>query len=212
MTARFSAWIFSPQFDEERRAHLESVVSLEFVLDQVVEEIKNIRVNICQGKDPGLTDSRRPVFSFEVGQDTFDAFFNSPVGYRAQYLSDPETGQAMNGQLIRRLAGKLAAVAPSANADPELLQGEVELSLLAASAKVWVHEDYFPFQSLTADLAVLSWLAEAKAGNQKAKWGLCAPRCSMLQIKGAFIDHWGNEIVPKKKIGRRFEIQKYGFS
>ncbi len=118
----------------------------------------------------------------------------------------------MNGQLIRRLAGKLAAVAPSANADPELLQGEVELSLLAASAKVWVHEDYFPFQSLTADLAVLSWLAEAKAGNQKAKWGLCAPRCSMLQIKGAFIDHWGNEIVPKKKIGRRFEIQKYGFS
>jgi len=206
------AWKFSPQLDEERRARLESVVSFESILDRIAEEIRDIRLNVCHGKDPGLTDSRRPVFSFEVNQDTFDAFFNIPVGYRAQYLLDPEAGQAANGHLVRRLAGKLIAVVPNANADPELLQSEVEMSLLAASAKVWVHEDYFPFQSLTVDLAVATWLAEAKAGIQKAKWGLCAPRCSMLQIKGAFIDHWGNEVVPNNKIGRRLEIQKYGFS
>lgn len=212
MTTRLSAWQFSSQFDTERRTRLESVVSFESVVDRIVAEAKNIRVNLCQGKDPGLTEARRPIFSFEVSQDTFDAFFNSPVGYRAQYLSDPEAGQAANGHFVERLAGQLAAVASSADADPELLQSEVELSLLAASAKVWVHEDYFPFQSLTADLAVSSWLTQAKAGIKKAEWGLCAPRCSMLQIKGAFIDHWGNEIVPKNKIGRRFEIQKYGFS
>lgn len=212
MATRLSAWQFSPQFDAERRARLESIVSFESVLHRIVTEAKNIRVNVCHGKDSGLTEARRPTFSFEVSQDTFDAFFNSPVGYRAQYLSNPEDGQALNGHLIKNLVGRLAAVVPSANADPELLQSEVELSLLAASAKVWVHEDYFPFQSLTVDLAVSSWLTQAKAGIQKAKWGLCAPRCSMLQIKGAFIDHWGNEIVPKNKVGRRFEIQNYGFS
>lgn len=207
-----NAWMFAHNFDSERRSRLESAASFEYVLDRIVEEIKNIRVSVCQGKEPGLTESRRPVFSFEVSQDTFDAFFNSPVGYRAQYLADPEAGQTANGHLIKRLAPKLAEVAPSAFADPELLQSEVEFSLSAASSKVWVHEDNFPFQSLTVDLAVSNWLAEANTGIQKAKWGLCAPRGSMLQIKGAFIDHWGNEIVPKKKVGRRFEIQKYGFS
>lgn len=207
-----NAWIFVQNFDPERRARLESVASFEHVLDRIAEEIKNIRVSVCQGKEPGLTESRRPVFSFEVSQNTFDAFFNSPVGYRAQYLADPEAGQAANGRLIKRLLPKLVVVAPSAFADPELLESEVEFSLSGASSKVWVHEDYFPFQSLTVDLAVSSWLAEANAGVKKAKWGLCAPRGSMLQIKGAFIDHWGNEIVPKKKVGRRFEIQKYGFS
>ena len=187
-------------------------MSFESVLDRIVEEIKSIHVRVCHGKEPGLTESRRPVFSFEVSQNTFDAFFNSPVGYRAQYLADPETGQAANGRLMKRLLPKVIAVAPSAFADPALHESEIALSLIAASSKVWVHEDYFPFQSLTVDLAISNWLAEANVGTQKAKWGLCAPQGSMLQIKGAFIDHFGNEIVHTKKVGRRFEIHKYGFS
>lgn len=146
--------MFAQSFDSERRTCLESVVSFESVLDRIVEEIKSIHVRVCHGKEPGLTESRRPVFSFEVSQNTFDAFFNSPVGYRAQYLADPETGQAANGRLMKRLFPKLIAVAPSVFADPALLESEIALSLRAASSKVWVHEDYFPFQSLTVDLAI----------------------------------------------------------
>ena len=75
-----------------------------------------------------------------------------------------------------------------------------------------MHEDDFPFQALTADLAVESWVSAAAAGERKARWGLCAPARGRLQIKGALIDPEGNEVVPRTKILRRYEIQRYGFT
>jgi hypothetical protein len=89
---------------------------------------------------------------------------------------------------------------------------QLESSLIAVSAKIWVDEDDFPFLHLTEDLAVTTWVAAAKAGHEKAGWGLCAPEGSTLEVKGAFLDPTGNEVVPRGKIDRRFEIAKYGFS
>ncbi len=56
-----------------------------------------------------------------------------------------------------------------------------------------------------------TWVA-AKDGLKKARWGFRAPKGSNLEVKGAFIDVAGKEVVPSDKIGRRFEIARYGFS
>lgn len=207
--SRAHGWKFAEHFPDERRARLESIRSFDEVVVFVARDMRSVVVSSCRGRDPGLTECVRPVFTVEV-PNSFDAFFNSPAGYRAQFLADADLGQAANSRLIHELLGELMNSIAGTAAE-ELSGIDIKSSLLAASAKVWVHEDDFPFQRLTCDLAVEPWL---KASSQylKAKWGLCAPQHAKMQIKGAFIDPWGNEVVPKGKIKRRFEIHDYGFS
>lgn len=202
-------WIFAPRFDRARREQLESISSFEDITETIYRQIYNILVKVDPGRDPGLVHCLRPIIVFDVEPDTFDAFFNSPVGYRAQFLADPCMGQAANCRLIHRLLPKFVNALTKASG---LSKHQFELSLIALSSKIWVYEDEFPFSNVTEDLAVDVWVAEAKAGHQKAKWGLCAPTGSKLEVKGAFLDPAENEVVQNRKIGRRFEIAKYGFS
>lgn len=141
----------------------------------------NVSVQICDGYNSGLVNYRRPVLAFEIASDTFDAFFNSPVGYRAQFLKEPNIGQAANGWLLGRFIGKLIQ---SASGRAEPCTRQIEISLIGASTKIWVHEDDFPFSDLTEDLAVTAWVAAAK-GRLEKRGGVCVrPKDLRLRLKG----------------------------
>jgi hypothetical protein len=47
---------------------------------------------------------RRAFFKFDVQGQTYDAFFNSPVGLRAQYARGVETGEKANRLLLDALS------------------------------------------------------------------------------------------------------------
>ena len=204
-------WCFSDSFNETRRAKLSSVPSFSEVIRLIADSIDSVQVEACPGRSEGLEAYVQPVFTVSVSAEAFDSFFNGPAGYRACYLHDPHLGLAANLALTEALSERLHIAAIQAHI-PELAAIDVKASILAASCKVWVHEEDFPFQSLTADLAVERWVAAAAAGELKAKWGLCAPAGTRIQIKGALLSPWGNEAVPAKKVLRRFEIHQYGFS
>ena len=194
-----------------RKVRLASIKRFAEIVELISESVEFIQVESCRGRDDALMTCIQPVFSLSISREAFDAFYNSPAGYRAQYLLSPNAGLVANLELVNRLEERLLKAAAQA-CIPELQAINLRRSLSATSCKVWVHEDDFPFQSLTTDLAVATWTAAAAAGEEKAKWALCAPLGSRIQVKGALLDPTGNEVVPWKKILRRCEIHHFGFS
>ena len=198
-------------FAPERHARLMSVRRFSEVVSLIKSSITGIQVESCYGCDKELKECIQPIFSISISGEAFDAFHNSPAGYRGQYLRSPNLGLTANLELIAELENELVNAAVHA-CIPELQTISIRKSISASSCKVWVHESDFPFQCLTIDLAVATWAAAAAAGQEKAKWALCAPTGSRIQVKGALLDPTGNEVVPWKKILRRFEIHHLGFS
>ncbi len=205
------AWKFADTFSPASRSGLRSVSEYREVIDLVRYSATEIRVHACHGRDASLKHCVQPVFDIAVSDVAFDAFFNSSAGYRAQFLIDPIAGLFANFALIEALREQLIAQSNMARVQ-ELEAISVPTSLKAASAKVWIHEDDFPFQKPTCDLAVEPWATCASGGELKAQWGLCAPAGTRLQVKGALLDPAGNEVVPRKKILRHHEIHQFGFS
>src|SRR5204863_8545493 len=97
-----------------------------------------------------------------------------------------------NLQLLESLLERLLDLAQH-ECISELAAIDLRKSLLAASSKVWIYEEDFPFQSPTRDLAVQAWIDAAAKGEKKANWGLCAPLGERIEVKGALLDPSGNE-------------------
>lgn len=208
MSDAFEPW-FASAFDKARRTRLESFGSFADVIAKVVLAIRRVEARHKPGTDLGLTECWRPEFVLFVDENSFDGFFNSQCGYRAQYARDADLGLAANGRIIRELAGILLGAAAL---DAELSQLPVELSLEAASAKIWPQEDDLAFTHFTRDLAVPRWVRAADGGSEKARMGLVAPQASTLEVKGAFLDKFPNEVVQTSKIRRRQQLHELGFS
>ncbi len=205
-----NAWVFCPGFPDSRRHELEAVTSFDEIIELMVRRIRDVEVTADPGRDLGLEGCLRPVLTF-AAPGTFDAFFNSAAGYRGQFWQDPDQGQAANGRLIRSLMEALLAAIAAADL-PRLRSINLEASLRAASAKIWVNEEDFPLESPTRDLAVEPWASAAKRGVKDAKHGICAPANARISVFGAFLDSHGHERVHRDKIRRRFHIHEYGFS
>jgi hypothetical protein len=204
------SWIFEASFPDARRQRLEAVSDFDEVIELLATSIQSISVKHDPGRDPGMEDCKRPVLTL-IAPGAFDAFFNAAAGYRGQFWQDPDLGQAANGRIIRRLTPSLLGAIEAANL-PELRAINPKTSLRAVSAKIWVHEDDFPLDSPTRDLAVEPWATRAKQGIGLAQRGICAPAEARLQILGAFLDTDGHERVHRDKIPRRFDLHEYGFS
>jgi hypothetical protein len=204
-------WTFAPHFDHRRRERLVALLNFEAVAAMIEQSVQDLTLEPCWGRHTELRACVQPVFTLSISCDAFDGFFNSPVGYRAGYLESPDLGLLNNLRLVQRLIDRLLAKA-AYECIADLAHINVRASLLATSCKAWLHEDDFDFGSPTEDLAIASWVAAARRGEKKAVWGLCAPKASRMQIKGALIDRAGNELVPRKKVLRRYELQSFGFS
>jgi hypothetical protein len=149
------------------------------------------------------------VFTLCIDGESFDAFFNAQCGYRAQYARDPDLGLAANGRLIRAI---MATLFEQAALDPALAPLPVQRSLEAASAKIWPMEDDLTFSAFRRDLSVPKWVSAADRGSEDAKMGLVAPEASIVEVKGALLDKFANEVVPASKVRRRQQIHEHGFT
>lgn len=221
-------WTFSSQFDAHRRAELEAVSDFDAIIDCIVSEATLSKFEVCRGKEGSIKGCLRPQFELAVSAGTADLFFNSPVGYRAQYLMDPDEGQRQNGRLLRALRNKLIAFASSEQSKHPMTAKDIEFSLLACSAKIWLPEASFSFNhDLIEEIPVPIWRQNALSAleaygrrerpepekKEKAIWGLRAPRVSAIDVKGAFLTPSDKaEVVPLDKITRRCDIRCYGYA
>lgn len=205
-------WSFVPGFDASRRRNIEAFATFEEILDAIQERAEIAGVWLCPADDLGPPDCWRPTVALRVGPDVFDAFFNGPVGYRAYYLTNPDEGQAVNGRILRTLEKRLTAGVLERCGEKHLSAESVRNSFLANSAKIWRDEEELGFEEATIDLAIDQWRKPCQWVNAPKHSGLWAPRGERLKIFGAFIDPYGNEVVSRKKILRRFDIHECGYS
>lgn len=206
-----SGWQFSAAVPQDRQDRLRGWKSFEVIVDHLAREIeqrKDVKFQASSPVDPALhaQGCHRAEFHFAVDPETADAFFNSAVGLRAQFLEDPNLGQFANGWALAMLDDALRAHVADV---PALTPLHRTASLRAGSAMLWAHE---PQTSAAEEIAVDRWLRAARAGAAKAKLGVSAPAITRLEVKGAWIDRAGNEVVPAGRIERRFEIARFGFA
>lgn len=199
-------------FPESRRELLEAGVTGQEIRDRIAAQMRIVVAERETFPHEQFGECVRVVFTFEVDETTFDLFFNGPNGVRAAYLTHPEIGQAWNNFLVLQLREALIGKALTSHDTQDIPEPQVRQSLIAASAKVWIDEEHFPFRHPTRDLLIEPWLAEADKGTANARRGLCAPEGTRLQVKGGYVDEFDNEVVPKNKVGRRFEIHDCGYS
>jgi len=189
----------------------------------IKSEVRNIRFK----KEPGTHEAKgswRPIFWFDVVDSTFDRFFNSPYGYRAQYLADPQNGRDKNAILIAALVDILTA---SVRGDPQFVQ-RIRLSLGSPHAKIWIEEDQHNPRTpdLIVEIRVREWELAAKAMHERLNagdstitpkevdriFGVRAPVGRTLKVMGAWIGPEGELRVIPSKLRRAEDLQAYGMS
>jgi hypothetical protein len=207
--AATSSWAYTDRVPQSRRDALARFSSFEELLKAAVADASNIKVVARPGGDHGLTQSVQTVFYVDF-PSTGDALHNGPHGYRAQYLLDPWVGLASNHRLIEALTPKLIG-SVDLEAQPALRKVNVCASLSATSAKIWIREGSVLLEK-AEDLAVTSWVAEARRGVELAAWGVMAPTAERFEVKGALLTEEGHEMVPSRKIRRHMQIHQYGYS
>ena len=220
-------WQFAQNFDARRRGSLEAVTHFSEIIDRIVASLSVVNFEVCRGKQGLLRQCIRPEFKCNLSRETVDLFFNSPAGYRAQYLFDPEEGQKQNARLIAVLTDRLVAHADANPTKLQMASGSVRLALSACSAKVWLPESCFSFDhQLIEEIVVPRWRLNAMSaleafrnrtrpaqeGQEKAIWGLRASRANFIEVKGAFLSAEHEEVVACDKISRRHDLFQFGYA
>jgi hypothetical protein len=207
----------------ERRASLLEPFEFGTLIDDMYSELRNVRF----AKDRGSHEARgswRPVIRFDVGEQTFDRFFNSPYGYRGQFLISPTVGVEANSRVLAALAEPLVRLA---NLAPSLAE-EASRSLLSQHAKIWIEEDQYTRSSLDLIIEILvpNWVTAAIAIRKRLDqhdssltnkeidriFGVRAPTGNTLKVMGAWIGSNGSLTVVPSKLSRAEEINRYGIS
>jgi hypothetical protein len=207
----------------ERRQSLMAPFDFGGIIEAIRSEARNIRYE----KDKGTHEAKgswRPIFRFDVCEETFDRFFNSPYGYRGQYLADPEEGRKKNSMLVSALIDTLVH---SIRGELQLLN-QIRLSLASAHAKIWIEEDQHNPKTpdLIVEIRVSDWEAAARAVHGRLAhgdptlttkevdriFGIRAPVGRTLKVMGAWVAPDGCLGVVASKLRRAEEIKAYGVS
>jgi hypothetical protein len=158
---------------------------------------------------------------------TFDLFFNSPWGYRGQYCMGVENGLHRNRQLLDVLKERLLAYA-QARTITDFGIDRIRRALELPTAKVWLFE---PGQIDVSDLSLKEeilysvWIQHAREARAaldanrppsmaqlNAITGVRAPCGRVLDVKGAWTNDSGRELLDPSKARRSENIRDFGFS
>lgn len=227
MTSRF-AWDFTDQVSSTRRERLNAAPSFGSIVQRILSEMQIVKFVVRKGELGHVKCCKRPEFTVKVSEDTFDMFFNSKNGYRAQFLRGVEIGKRANAKIVQAIAGHLIRYARENPAKLSMALESIRVSLRSQSAKVWIDENgrrkakASDLTKLNADLNVQPWHRIAKScfddrnlfstEKSKAIDGVKAPLGTRLEVKGAFLDINGQEFIPEDKIDRDQQIHDFGFS
>lgn len=198
-------WQFGDSVPADRASRLLSYVSL----DEIIGHLQMAEI-VAFAWEPFQSDRlkgcHRVSFLLQVSPDMYDAFFNSPVGYRAQYAVGVVTGEAGNRALLRKFEPRLLEFTHEKNLVSET---RVKASLQAADAKVWIYEPEVEAQLGREDTQILyaPWQQASTDGV-----GLLAPIGTKLEVKGGWVDDHGKERRDPFKANRSEEIHSVGYT
>ena len=215
-------WSYSDRVDANRQEMLLAVPDFETIIQRILAEIKITYFDAWPGERGNVEGCKRPEFAFRVEKKTFDQFHNSPQGYRGQFHKHPEVGDRATAHLLSLLSDKLVEFSQGKPTKVRITTEEIRRSLAEKSAKIWINETgrASTGTTLQADLLVQPWLRAAEeflAHGQPpeakhAPLGVKAPRGTVLEVKGAYLDEHGEEKVAEHKKDRRRQMHRYGYT
>lgn len=200
-----SDWQFTDTVLSARATRLRSWLSFDDIVSQLLtSSIEGFWWEPFLSAE--LKGCHRASFTMKVSSTTYDAFFNSPVGYRAQYASSPTNGEAANRKLIDALGPLLLR---ASEGQTQVEPSRLMASLRAFEAKIWIVETEVEDQLSDSRPAIAypPWEFDCPDGQ-----GLRAPVGTMLEVKGGWLDSDGNECRNSRKVHRSLQIFKAGFS
>jgi len=161
----------------------------------------------------------RASFLLSVTPHAYDGFFNSPVGYRAQYCLGRMLGELSNRQTIEALRAKLMESA-TIQATGTFGLSRIAASLEAADAKIWIDEsESVHSENLDIHIDYPPWIERARRAYAtqeeeviSAVRGVRAPVGTRLEVKGGWLSSDGSERRDPIKAQRGEEIAIYGFT
>jgi hypothetical protein len=206
MSSDVPIWQFSAHVASERAKFLLSYPSFDAVA-LLLEQQATVEGFVWERfSGQALQGCHRASFCLRVPEATYDAFFNSPAGYRGQYAVSPTAGEAANRKLLVQLEPHLLTYATSHS---QVAQAVVRRSLRAAQAKLWILEPDVEAQlGSTAPAIVHEQWNQASASGV----GLLAPVAARLEVKGGWLAPNGDERINPAKADRSEEIHRTGFT
>ncbi|WP_430433201.1 hypothetical protein [Methyloversatilis sp.] len=205
MSNKAPLWRFRSSVDNARARRLlahpnfDAIASL---LEQAIVE----RFSWEAFSGQSLRGCHRASFLLRVPEAAYDAFFNSPSGYRGQFAASAIAGEEANRQLLSQLGASMLAYAESHS---QVAKSLILRSLNAAQAKIWIFEAEVEAQLGITEFAIAYEPWERASENGV---GLLAPVGTHLEVKGGWLAPSGDERHNSSKSGRSEEIHRTGFS
>ena len=210
---------------ESRRAYLDNGRSFENIAGLIAAEaeITKYWIGPLRDKPKNFPNFDQACFRVRVSSEAYDLFHNAPDGLRGRYWQSPEIGDLATQYLIDALKPKILAHAETNPATvkkkaKDMTIDEVQASLDAPSAKVWIREkddDKCLMISTTdeARLVVPRW--EKNEEMKPDKFWRWTPGAGEIEVKGALIRDGGREEhIPESKRNppRSCQIHLYGYT
>jgi len=198
-------WQYADTVDTVRARRLLSLSEFSEVVE-LVAKAQVVEFTWERFTGTALTGCSRASFLLKVSPTTYDAFFNSPAGYRGQYALSTCKGEAANRCLLACLEPELLGFAAKRNDTP---QSSILVSLRGAEAKLWIYESEVESQLREEQPSILysPWHKASETGV-----GLLAPLGIFLEVKGCWLDQHGREQHNPFKANRSNEIHELGYS
>ncbi|HEX5685255.1 MAG TPA: hypothetical protein VFY73_14625 [Ideonella sp.] len=206
-----SIWQFAESMPQDRASNLLGWINFEEI-SKLVAAGEILRFTWEPFKtERWLKGCMRALFVLKVPPHVYDAFFNSPEGYRAQYARSVERGTAANRSLLTLAESRLLAHEQVRQA---VAAGEVEMehlkgSLRALDAKLWIVEDEATMRHVNAPGNEILYPVWAKSRIDK---GQRAPQGTLLDIKGGWLDAAGHERRDDWKAYRSEDVHCTGWT
>lgn len=197
-------WQFSSSVSAARKVAMAAFTSYQEVLNGLQScEIQYFTWE--SPRDAALSGCERACFRLRVPGTVYDAFFNCPVGYRAQFALGANAGYEGNLKALDALEPALIRFVQVRG----LADDRIIWSLRAPDAKIWIDEPEVQEQLGLDDPQILyrPWQSQSEDGC-----GLLAPVGELLEVKGAWVDARGRFRPNPKKSGRAEDIHRVGFS
>jgi hypothetical protein len=204
MRASVPTWQFCPSVDNTRAATLMSYPNFDSIASLLADAVvEDFAWEAFSGSILG--GCHRASFLLRVTSTAYDAFFNSPAGYRGQFAASAAAGDVGNSRLLALFEVRLLAFAEGSS----VIQSVIRKSLRGKQAKLWIFEPEVQAQlgATVPEIAYPVWEQASESGV-----GLLAPVGSLLEVKGGWIAQDGVECVNPSKSARSEEIHRTGFS
>ena len=198
-------WSFANSINTKRANAMLSHTSFDSVL-ALLGSAQVRAFNWRPYRQEKLRGCYRAEFLLKAKLNTYDAFFNSPVGLRAQYAVSEAHGETANRLILSKLQSKLLRFRRSEIHPSDI---EVRWSLSAPQAKIWIDEDEVANQQgeFEAHLIYRRWQLQSESGV-----GLLAPCGNGLIVFGGWLDPEKGIRHNPDKLHRSAEIYETGYS